>query len=130
ARAMYELERSVDVEEVAFIEMDDYVGVSPDGLIRDDGMLEIKAPNTTTQLRRALSGNYAAEYKDQIQAQLWVAERDWCDFLSFDPRLDCRASFLIERVYRDDAYIKDMESRVYKFVEKMKMAIDDILMIE
>ena len=130
ARAMYELETGNDVEEVAFIIHNEFIGVSPDGLIGADGMLEIKAPTTTTQIKRALTGSYHSEYKAQVQSQMWVAEREWCDFLSFEPRLEGGASFLIERVYRDDDYIRDMGEKVGKFINEMKSKIDRILMLE
>ena len=129
ARAMYELESGNDVEEVAFIIKDEYVGVSPDGLIGDYGMLEIKCPTTTTQLKRALSKSYHADYEAQIQAQLWVAERNWCDFVSFDPRLDCGASFLIERVNRDDVFIEKMDVKVNLFIVEMKASLAKIELI-
>ena len=129
ARAMYELESGNDVEEVAFIIKDEYVGVSPDGLIGKDGMLEIKCPTTSTQVRRALSGEYHNDYIAQIQAQLWVAEREWCDFVSFDPRLDCGASFLIERVNRDHLFISIMEEKTAVFIENMKIALSKIALI-
>lgn len=119
ARAMYELNSGNEVEEVAFIEHSDHVGVSPDGLIRDDGLLEIKCPASTTQIKRALSDSYSEEYKAQIQMQLWVSGREWCDFLSFDPRIDCDASYLLERVYRDENYIAEMEVKTFSFVENM-----------
>ncbi len=77
ARAMFELQEGLEVEEVAFIEYDDFVGMSPDGLIGDDGLIEIKCPNTSTQIKRALSDDYAADYKDQIQMQLWVSNRKY-----------------------------------------------------
>lgn len=121
ARAMYEIKNSVDVEEVAFIELNDFVGMSPDGLIGEDGLLEIKCPTTTTQLKRAMSDDYSADYKAQIQMQLWVSGRKWCDFVSFDPRLDCESSYLQIRVERDEEYIAEMESRVTAFVEELKV---------
>jgi len=119
ARAMYEVNEDVIVQEVAFIEMNDYVGVSPDGLIGDDGMLEIKCPNTTTQLKRALTDNYSKDYHAQIQMQLWVSGRDWCDFLSFDPRLDCAAGYLLQRVGRNNDFIEDMNAKTNLFIAKM-----------
>lgn len=119
ARAMYELNSGNEVEEVAFIEHSDHIGVSPDGLIGDDGLLEIKCPASTTQIKRALSDSYSSDYKAQIQMQLWVSGREWCDFLSFDPRIDCDASYLLERVYRDDDYIAEMEVKTISFVENM-----------
>ena len=129
ARAMYELESGNDVEEVAFIVKDEFIGVSPDGLIGSAGMLEIKCPTTSTQVRRALSGEYHNDYIAQIQAQLWVAEREWCDFVSFDPRLDCGASFLIERVNRDHLFISIMEEKTAVFIENMKIALSKIALI-
>ena len=116
ARAMYELQNDVDVEEVAFIQLNDHVGVSPDGLVGSEGMLEIKCPTSKKQIERALSDSYHADYKAQIQMQLWVSGRKWCDFVSFDPRINGGASYLQERVYRDEDYIKEMDSRVSDFI--------------
>ena len=125
ARAMYAVNNDfVDVKEVAFVEHNEQVGISPDGLVGDKGLLEIKCPNTTTQLKRALSDDYSADYKAQIQMQLWVTEREWCDFLSFDPRLDCEAGYLQQRVFRDEEYIEEMKTKVYAFVEKMNELIN------
>jgi putative phage-type endonuclease len=127
ARSMYSVNNDfVDVREVAFIEYNEFIGVSPDGLIGDDGMLEIKCPTTTTQIKRALSDDYSADYKAQIQMQLWVAGREWCDFVSFDPRLDCGASYLQQRVYRDEKYIEEMESKVFAFVDSMNEIINKL----
>ena len=127
ARAMYAVNNNfVDVKEVAFVEHNEQVGISPDGLIGDDGLLEIKCPNTTTQLKRALSDDYSADYKAQIQMQLWVTEREWCDFLSFDPRLECDAGYLQQRVFRDEEYIEEIKVKVYAFVEKMNELIKQL----
>lgn len=124
ARSMYEVKNDfVVVREVAFVEHNEFIGISPDGLIADDGLLEIKCPNTTTQIRRALSSDYSSDYKAQIQMQLWVTERQWCDFVSFDPRLDCDAGYLQQRVYRDEEYIEEMKVKVYAFVENMNKTI-------
>lgn len=61
ARFMYELKSGNTVEEVAFIELNEFVGVSPDGLVGDDGMIEIKCPTTITQIKRALTDDYSKE---------------------------------------------------------------------
>jgi len=124
ARAMFEIQEGLEVEEVAFIEYDDYVGVSPDGLIGDDGLIEIKCPTTSTQIKRALSDDYAADYKDQIQMQLWVSNRKYCYFLSFDPRLDCAAGYLLQKVERDDAYIEKMALKTSEFIIKMNELLE------
>ena len=119
ARSMYEINNDfVTVKEVAFIELNEFIGVSPDGLVGENGLLEIKCPTTTTQINRALSDDYSSDYKAQIQMQLWISGRDWCDFVSFDPRLDCEASYLQQRVMRDEEYIKEMQDKVFAFVEK------------
>jgi len=127
ARSMYSVNNDfVAVKEVAFVEHNEFVGISPDGLIADDGLLEVKCPNTTTQIKRALSDDYSADYKAQIQMQLWVTERKWCDFVSFDPRLDCAAGYLQQRVERDEEYIEEMKTKVYAFVEKMNLLIEQL----
>jgi len=127
ARDMYSVNNDfVSVVEVAFVEHNEFIGISPDGMVGDNGLLEIKCPNTTTQLKRALSDDYSADYKAQIQAQLWVTEREWCDFVSFDPRLDCAAGYLQQRVYRDEEYIEEMKVKVYAFVEKMNLLIEKL----
>lgn len=127
ARSMFEIKNNfIDVKEVTFIEYSQFIGVSPDGLIGDDGMLEIKCPTTATQLKRALSSEYHKDYKAQIQMQLWVADREWCEFVSFDPRLPESCGYLQERVYRDEDFIKDMQFKVMKFVEELKSTIEKL----
>lgn len=120
AREVYSVRNGfVDVEEVAFIVHDEFIGVSPDGLVGDCGLLEIKAPTTQTQIKRALSKDYSSDYKAQIQAQLWVSGREWCDFVSYDPRINVSASFLQQRVFRDEEYIQEMKSKCDEFVTEM-----------
>jgi putative phage-type endonuclease len=124
ARAMYELLSGNEVAEVAFIEYNEFVGVSPDGLIGNDGLLEIKCPNTKTQVERFLKETgLPSDYKWQVHGQIWVAEREWCDFLSFDDRIDTAAQYLCTRVYRDDALIKDLSERVEKFSDELQEMI-------
>ena len=120
ARSMYEVNNDfVNVDEVAFVEHNEFIGISPDGLIGEDGLLEIKCPNTITQIKRALSDNYSKDYNTQIQCQLWVTEREWCDFVSFDPRLNCESCYLQQRVFRDEVFIEDMKIKTYAFVDKL-----------
>ena len=124
AKSMYEIKNGfIHVKEVAFVEHNEFIGISPDGLIGKDGLLEIKCPKTTTQIKYALSDDYSSDYKAQIQMQLWVTGRKWCDFVSFDPRLDCEAGYLQQRVERDEEYIEEMKEKVYKFVEEMNKSI-------
>ena len=122
ARAMYELESGNTVEEVSFIKLDDTkkIGCSPDGLIGDDGMIEIKCPKTTTQIETFLSGKMPTSHKGQVQGQLWVSGRQWTDFVSFDPRIDGDSSYMCVRVERDEAYIKEIEAACFLFAEELQ----------
>lgn len=127
ARAMYELEKGNEVEEVGFIRADcKKIGVSPDGIISNDGMIEIKCPKTTTQIETVLSGKMPTGHKPQVQGQLWVGEREWCDFVSFDPRIDGSASLFIARQYRDEDYIKDLSEACKKFSDELEEMVNKL----
>ncbi|KKM63961.1 hypothetical protein LCGC14_1506110, partial [marine sediment metagenome] len=64
-------------------------------------------------------------HKPQIQGQLWVCEREWCDFVSYDPRVSQRP-FFCERVYRDDAYIKELHIKIQMFVTEMNEIMEKL----
>jgi len=104
-----------EVEQVGFVEMTDDVGCSPDGLVGDDGMLEIKCPKLTTHLDYILKGVLPSTYKPQVQGQLWVCERQWCDFASYHPDYDEHPLFVV-RVERDDTYISLLSAAVATFL--------------
>lgn len=118
ARAYYEALYGV-VEQVGFVQMNDDVGCSPDGLVSEDGQIEIKCPFPSTHVRYILENKLPAVYVPQIQGQLWVTGRKWCDFISFDPRVEVRR-FWMKRVYRDEEYIKMLAEAVNAFVAEMK----------
>ena len=85
----YEDRTGSQVERVGFIEFADHpIGCSPDGLVGTDGMIEVKCPNSDTHEMYTGEGVLPAEYKWQVQGQMWVAKRTWCDFCSYDFRLD------------------------------------------
>ena len=126
ARAAYEFENNLEVIEVGFIETDEYLGCSPDGLIGEDGLIEIKAPKTVTQIETVLSGKMPTTHKAQVQGQLWVSERQWCDFVSFDPRINGKASYFCQRIERDDEYIKTLEIEVEKFKNELIQMIEKL----
>ena len=94
-------------------------GASPDGLVGDDGMLEIKCPMSKTHYATLLNGKIAKKYIDQMQWQMACAGRQWCDFVSFDPRMPERLDFFCERVKRDDEYISELETEVLKFLDEL-----------
>lgn len=126
ARAMYELVTDCEVEEVGFIIHSGYIGVSPDGLVGDVGLIEIKCPNTSTHLDTIDRGKVPAKYIKQIQGQLWVSGRAWCDFISFDPRIKGDGSLFIKRVHRDEKLIAEIEEGCLNFIAEMEAIIKKI----
>ena len=124
ARDYYEIVSDNTVKEVAFIKHGTLnCGVSPDGLIDANGGIEIKCPKTTTQIETFLSGKMPTSHKAQVQGCLWVSGRDFWDFVSFDPRIDGEAGYFIERIYRDEEYIKELEAAVIAFDEELQQMI-------
>jgi putative phage-type endonuclease len=104
-----------------------WLGVSPDGLVAEDGLVEIKCPNTSTHLGYIKEGKCPAEYYKQIQCQLWVTGRKWCDFVSFDPRIKKESlKLLVVRVQRDEQLIAEMESEVIKFLADVEKYIKEL----
>jgi len=127
AKAMYELLTASEVEEIAFIKHDSInVGVSPDGLVGDNGLIEIKCPNSTTQIETFLKGKMPTGHIPQVQGQLWISEREWCDFVSFDPRINGKSSFFKIRIERDDKYIQELETKVKFFNEELNEMINKL----
>lgn len=124
ARAAFEFESMLEVEEVTFIKASEYVGCSPDGLVGDNGMIEIKCPKTETQIETFISGKVPSIHKAQIQGQLWTAERDHCYFVSFDPRINGKASYFCERVERDEEYIDNLSKEVELFTQELIKLVD------
>jgi len=120
ARKEYEAETFNIVQEVGFIELNEDVGCSPDGLIGENGGLEIKCPNTVTHIDTILSGKIDRKYMLQIQFSLWVTGREWWDYVSYDPRCPANLRLYIQRVYRDENLISEISEEVEKFVEEMK----------
>ena len=97
-----------------------WVGVSPDRLVGEDGLVEVKCPNTTTHLDYIFANKVPTEYYKQIQCQLWVTNRKWCDFISFDPRLPKRNQLFVIRCNRDESLIADMEVEVKQFLSEVE----------
>lgn len=128
ARAAYEAETSVLVREVGMIEHPSIAmaGASPDGLIGEDGVLEIKCPEPKTHIETVLSGDVPAKYIPQIQWQLACTERVWCDYVSFDPRVPNDLQLFIKRVPRDNALIKTYETEVINFLVELELRVSQI----
>lgn len=98
-------------------------GASPDGFIADDGLLEIKCPQTNTHIDTLLSGSVPGRYVTQMQFQMACTGRRWCDFVSFDPRLPENMRLFVRRIQRDDKVITLLEQDILKFLAELDAKI-------
>ena len=120
ARAAYEAITGEIVEQVGLVlhPSVDRAAASPDGLVSDSGLVEIKCPKTATHLTYLLDGVVPAKYQPQMLWQMACAERAWCDFMSFDPRLPEKFSTFVVRFQRDDKRIAEMTAEVIVFLHE------------
>lgn len=125
ARAAYEAALGNLVEEVGFIPHPtiQMAGASPDGLVGEDGLVEIKCPTTITHIETLLSMNTPSQYVTQMQWQMACTGRKWCDFMSYDPRLPEDMQMYLHRITRDDKMIAELEGEVVKFIEELESKI-------
>lgn len=131
ARLRYELTTGNDVEECGFfVHPEIEAGASPDGLIGDDGLLEIKCPNTSTHIETLRKRTVPSQYYWQIQGQLWMTDRQWCDFVSFDPRLPENAQFFTVRVPRNDDHITELATEIRDFLDDVELEVNFVKTFE
>jgi putative phage-type endonuclease len=121
ARAAYEFFTDQTVEDGGFVPHPAIAmsGASPDGLVGEDGLVEIKCPNTATHLEYLMDSSVPGKYVAQMQWQMACTGRDWCDFVSFDPRLPPQLSLHVRRLARDEAHIATLEGEVRGFIEEL-----------
>lgn len=121
ARMAYESANNVLVDELGFCDHPSIsnFGVSPDGLVGEDGLIEIKCPNSKTHIDTLLSKKAPSKYIPQMMAQMACTGRKWCDFVSFDPRLPEDLQLFVVRVDRDDQYIANLEKEVSAFLAEV-----------
>ena len=115
ARDAYSFAKGVAVDEAGFIacELLPNTGCSPDGLVGDDGLVEIKCPASMAKHLDALrSGAHTVEYRWQLQHQLMVTGRAWVDAASYDPRFPEHLQLAVTRVYRDEAAITELNAEI------------------
>jgi putative phage-type endonuclease len=132
ARAAYEALKDVLVDEVGFVPHPTIkmAGASPDGLVGDDGLLEIKCPNTATHIETLLSESVPTKYYTQMQFQMACTGRQWCDFVSFDNRLPEDLQLFVKRVPRDEMYIKLMEAEIVQFIAELDDKINKLMKVK
>jgi putative phage-type endonuclease len=129
ARRLYEFLKDVEVQQVGFVHHPIIAdsGASPDGMVGDDGLIEIKAPNSSTHIETLLSGSVPGKYVTQMQWQISCCKREWCDFVSFDPRLPAEMQIFIKRVERDAEFIAKAEGEVVAFLAEMDAKIAQLI---
>ena len=132
ARAAYECQAGVLVDQVGMVlhPSIERGAASPDGLVDPDGLVEIKCPNTATHLDYLLDGTVPAKYQPQMLWQMACTGRDWCDFVSFDPRLPEDLQLFVVRFQRDQARIDAMEAEVRAFLVEVEETVSRLRAIK
>jgi putative phage-type endonuclease len=131
ARAMYENYAEVLVDEIAWVPHPtiENFGVSPDGLVSTDGLVEIKAPSMPVHIGYwldAMDGKVPTDYTDQMLAQLACTGRQWCDFVSYDDRVVEDMQLVVIRFQPEKKEIETLEKEVEKFLEEVDKEVEKI----
>ncbi len=121
ARRLYAFMKDVDPQQVGFV-INGPKGCSPDSLIDANGMAEIKTKLPHLQIDVLLSDDVPSEHRAQCQGNLWVAEREWIDFVSYWPGLP----LFVTRAHRDDEYIKALATAVDEFNDELAHLVERI----
>jgi putative phage-type endonuclease len=125
ARRLYEFEQDVAVSRAGFLDHPTVKmsGASPDGLVGEDGLVEIKCPITATHIDTVLGRAIPGKYLTQMQWQLAVTGRRWCDFVSYDPRLPADLRLFTQRVPRNAILIGALEREVERFIAEVEATV-------
>lgn len=128
ARAIYMLETGSIAEETGLIDHPtiSMSAASPDGLVNDDGLIEIKCPNTATHIEFLRTSKPKPEYMLQMLWQMACTGRGWCDFVSYDDRLPDYLSYKCVRIERDDKRIAEIELEVSTFLKELENEINEL----
>ena len=126
ARMAYEAHTGEFVAQVGLIKHPTIEGThaSPDGLVGDTGLVEIKCPNSSTHIETLKTGKIPTKYVYQMQWQMVCTDRQWCDFVSYDPRLGEGLQLFVKRVERNNAKIAELEAGVIEFLEGVKSDVE------
>lgn len=127
ARITYEKDRRVKVKQTGFVIYGEYAGGSPDGLVGDDGMIEIKCPfNPANHVRVMLTGEVPYDHLWQIWGNMLITGRNWCDYISYDPRMDDGLKMHVIRVERDEEKIQMIDNRIMEVRKKLEQLISNV----
>ena len=128
ARAAYEASRGVLVMEEGYVPHPtiERSGASPDGLVGNDGLVEIKCPNEATHLDNLMRGSADPQYLNQMYWQMACTDRKWCDFVSYDPRFPEHLQMVVYRVNHDAEKIGQLENEVVKFLGEVDAIVEKL----
>jgi putative phage-type endonuclease len=128
ARSAYSFYSGNDLVQVAFVDHPTIkmAGASPDALSGADGLLEAKCSNTSTHIKMLMGGPIDGGYRLQMQWQMACTGKQWCDFISFDPRLPEHMRLVVRRVERCGTTIVELEAEVRKFLTELNETIDEL----
>ena len=128
ARSAYEVATDSVVDEIGFCEHPTIKqsGASPDGLVGDTGLVEIKCPKVSTHLSYLLAGVAPAQYKNQMMWQMACTGRAWCDFVSFRPDLPEHLQLFVVQFDRDPVRIAELEVAVVAFLDAAILMVDKL----
>jgi putative phage-type endonuclease len=130
ARSAYEFYHGADVVLVDFIDhpVIDKTGASPDGLVGADGLVEIKCPNTATHIATLFDAKVPDKYVVQMLWQMECTGRQWCDFVSFDPRMPEDMRLFVKRIERDEDRLREIRGEVIKFLEDVNETVEKLVL--
>ena len=120
ARTIYELETGNEVKQVGFVELDEYTGCSPDGLVGDDGLIEIKNFSDGKFMDLLINKKIEAKYYHQMQFQMYITGREWVDFFVFNPNFE--TNFFMVRVNKSEDAMNDIKVALMHAKSKLKIA--------
>lgn len=132
ARAAYEADTGFLVVETGMVPHPriEMAGASPDGLVNHDGLLEIKCPQSATHIKNLCSGKPEGKYLTQMMWQLSCTGRDWCDFVSYDPRMPDGLQLMVTRIERDEKRIQQLEEEAEKFLSEVDAMVQRLLSMQ
>lgn len=125
ARAAYSFYCGADVALTDFVDHPEIAmsGCSPDGLVGEHGLVEIKCPNTATHIETLLGGTIPSKYVLQMQWQMACTGRQWCDFVSYDPRMPEDMRLFVQRLARSDGDIAEIAAGVRVFLAEVDATV-------
>ena len=118
AKIEFQFYTGLDIKEVGCVELNEYILASPDGLIGDDGLIEIKCPNDSIYFILLLSNNIKPEYIAQMQMQMYVTNRQYCYFVSYNPNFE--KSLYIKKINRDEEMIDKLKKGLERGTQLIK----------